>query len=73
MPFFVVRLTYAFLSVFRSLDDDTWDPLNGPIAPFLVMALLMEYAVVVIYLYSGFLIKTTTRNEDDGESAVAWK
>lgn len=73
MPLFIVRLTYAFLSIYRAAYDDTWNPLNGPIAPFLVMALLMEYGVVIIYLYSGFRIKPTTRVEDDGESAVALK
>lgn len=73
MPFFIVRLTYAFLSIYRAAEDNTWDPLNGPIAPFLVMALLMEYCVVIIYLYSGFRIKAITRIEDDGESAVALK
>lgn len=73
MPFFIVRLTYAFLSIYRGADDETWDPLNGPVAPFLIMALLMEYFVVVIYLYLGFNIKATARVEDDGESAVALK
>ncbi|KKA23805.1 hypothetical protein T310_2156 [Rasamsonia emersonii CBS 393.64] len=44
MPFFVVRLTYAFLSVFKS-SDLTWNPLAGPVGPFVAMALVMEYLV----------------------------
>lgn len=59
MPFFIVRLAYAFLSVYR--DDDTWNSLTGPVAPFIVMALLMEYCVVVIYLYTGFKIHPSTK------------
>lgn len=55
MPFFVVRLTYAFLSVFKS-SDLTWNPLVGPVGPFVGMALVMEYVVVWIYLSVGFSI-----------------
>jgi hypothetical protein len=33
-----------------------WNDLNGPVAPFLIMGLLMEYSVVCIYLVTGFLI-----------------
>ncbi|KAE8555688.1 hypothetical protein TMatcc_002954 [Talaromyces marneffei ATCC 18224] len=54
MPFFVVRLTYAFLSIYRA--DQTWNSLTGPVVPFIVMALLMEYCVVIIYLYTGYKI-----------------
>ncbi|KAH8705236.1 hypothetical protein BGW36DRAFT_421802 [Talaromyces proteolyticus] len=67
VPFFIVRLTYAFLSVYRGAEDKTWDSLSGPIAPFLVMGLLMEYFVVVIYLYTGFKIKKTVDVVPDGE------
>lgn len=55
MPFFIVRLTYAFLSIYRQIQ--TWNSLTGPVAPFIVMALLMEYCVVLIYLYTGFRIR----------------
>ncbi|PCG93919.1 Hypothetical protein PENO1_060730 [Penicillium occitanis (nom. inval.)] len=54
MPFFIVRLTYAFLSIYRQ--DQTWNSLTGPVAPFIVMALLMEYCVLLIYLYTGYKI-----------------
>jgi hypothetical protein len=50
-----VRLTYAFLSVFRS-SEPKWNSLSGSIASFVTMALLMEYIVVCIYLYTGFVV-----------------
>ncbi|KAJ8096444.1 hypothetical protein POJ06DRAFT_287461, partial [Lipomyces tetrasporus] len=56
MLLFVVRLAYSFLSVYHSAEL-TWNPLDGPIAPFVVMVLLMEYIVVCIYLFTGFDIK----------------
>ncbi|EED22791.1 conserved hypothetical protein [Talaromyces stipitatus ATCC 10500] len=55
MPFFVVRLTYAFLSIYHQ--DQTWNSLTGPVVPFILMALLMEYCVVLIYLYTGFKVR----------------
>ncbi|OOF93586.1 hypothetical protein ASPCADRAFT_132594 [Aspergillus carbonarius ITEM 5010] len=55
LPFIVVRITYLFLSVFQATDL-RWNDLVGPIAPFLLMGLLMEYAVVCIYLATGFII-----------------
>ncbi|KAJ5559402.1 hypothetical protein N7513_001801 [Penicillium frequentans] len=54
-PFAVVRITYLFLSVLHT-SDLRWKPLLGPIAPFLVMGLLMEYFVVCIYLITGIVI-----------------
>ncbi|OQE06739.1 hypothetical protein PENVUL_c016G07568 [Penicillium vulpinum] len=54
-PFIVVRIVYLFLSVFEP-SDLRWNDLSGPIAPFLTMGLLMEYAVVSIYLITGFII-----------------
>ncbi|RAK95357.1 uncharacterized protein BO80DRAFT_487172 [Aspergillus ibericus CBS 121593] len=55
LPFIIVRITYLFLSVFQA-SDLRWNDLVGPIAPFLLMGLLMEYAVVCIYLATGFII-----------------
>jgi hypothetical protein len=56
MPFSIVRLTYAFLSVYCS--SETWNSLTGPVTAFILMGLLMEYCVVLIYLYTGFSIKS---------------
>ncbi|KAJ5645726.1 hypothetical protein N7507_011737 [Penicillium longicatenatum] len=54
-PFIGVRITYLFISVLHA-SDLRWNALLGPIAPFLVMGLLMEYFVVCIYLITGLLI-----------------
>ncbi|CAG7925164.1 unnamed protein product [Penicillium olsonii] len=54
-PFIIVRISYLFLSVYQP-SDLRWNDLSGPIAPFVTMGLLMEYAVVCIYLTTGFLI-----------------
>lgn len=54
-PFIVVRINYLFLSVLHT-SDLRWNALLGPIAPFLVMGLLMEYFVVCIYLSTGLMI-----------------
>lgn len=58
-PFIVVRITYLFLSVLHT-SDLRWNALQGPIAPFLVMGLLMEYFVVCIYLIAGIMIPAKT-------------
>lgn len=55
MPFIIVRITYLFLSVFQS-SDPKWSDLTGWVVPFLLMGLLMEYAVVCIYISTGFII-----------------
>ncbi|OJJ97426.1 hypothetical protein ASPACDRAFT_80319 [Aspergillus aculeatus ATCC 16872] len=55
LPFLIVRIAYLFLSVFHATDL-RWNDLVGPIAPFVLMGLSMEYAVVWIYLGTGFLI-----------------
>ncbi|RAL10250.1 uncharacterized protein BO97DRAFT_436301 [Aspergillus homomorphus CBS 101889] len=55
LPFLIVRITYLFLSVFHA-SDLRWNDLAGPITPFVLMGLLMEYAVVWIYLGTGFII-----------------
>lgn len=55
LPFIVVRITYLFLSVIHP-SDHRWNDLAGPITPYLLMGLVMEYAVVCIYLATGFII-----------------
>ncbi|OJJ50108.1 hypothetical protein ASPZODRAFT_1104533 [Penicilliopsis zonata CBS 506.65] len=57
MPFIVIRLTYLFLSVFTT--DEKWNELFGETAPYVIMALMMEYIVVVIYLATGFIIPSS--------------
>ncbi|KAJ5688730.1 hypothetical protein N7462_003122 [Penicillium macrosclerotiorum] len=55
IPFIATRITYLFLSVFH-VSDLRWSALLGPVAPFLLMGLVMEYSVVCVYLTTGFLI-----------------
>ncbi|PWY92221.1 hypothetical protein BO70DRAFT_348638 [Aspergillus heteromorphus CBS 117.55] len=55
LPFIIVRITYLFLSVVDA-SDLRWNDLVGPVAPFLVMGLLMECIVVCVYLATGFVI-----------------
>ena len=55
-PFLAVRITFLFLSVFHPLDL-RWSALRGPVVPFLIMGLLMEYSVVCIYLVTGAIIR----------------
>ncbi|KAK9319479.1 hypothetical protein V1517DRAFT_349058 [Lipomyces orientalis] len=69
MLFFVVRLAYSFLSVYHSAQL-TWNPLDGPIAPFVVMVLLMEYIVVCIYLFTGFGVKHSATERQVGMASV---
>ena len=64
LPFLVVRITYLFLSVF-SATDLRWNDLAGPIAPFVLMGLLMEYAVVWVYLGTGFVIPSWREMKGD--------
>ncbi|OGM47972.1 hypothetical protein ABOM_002742 [Aspergillus bombycis] len=64
LPFITVRITYLFLSVTHG-SDLRWNNLAGPIAPFLLMGLLMEYAVVCIYLATGFIIPSWRNLQKD--------
>ena len=57
MPFIAVRIAYALLAVF-SADGlhSKWNDLYGSVAAYVIMALVMEYAVVLIYLSIGIRI-----------------
>ena len=64
MPFLAVRIAYAFLSVFDADGlQSKWDDLYGSVAVYVVMALIMEYIVVVIYLGVGIQIPPVKRVE----------
>jgi len=54
-----VRMAYACLSVFEP--SQRWSPLNGDLAPFILMHSIMEYVVVVICVTCGYLIQPTKR------------
>ena len=64
MPFLVVRIAYAFLSVFDANDlHSKWNDLYGSVAAFVIMALIMEYIVVLVYLSIGFRISPVRVNK----------
>jgi hypothetical protein len=56
VPFLIVRLIYALLSIFNA--GAIWDPLAGAVAPFVIMHSLMEYCVVLICLFIGYRVDT---------------
>lgn len=56
-PFIVVRITYLFLSEFEA-SNLKW-ALTVTLVPFILMALVMEYAVVCIYLITGILLPSS--------------
>jgi hypothetical protein len=58
VPFIVVRIAWLFLSIYHP-DDKRWSNLGGDIGAFVVMAALMEYIVVCIYIGTGFMIPAT--------------
>ncbi|KMP01725.1 hypothetical protein DIZ76_010951 [Coccidioides immitis] len=64
MPFCLVRLTYLFLSIFRP-SEPRWNELLGDTAPYVVMGLLMEYAVVCIYIFTGFQIPPSKKTREE--------
>jgi len=54
VPFVVVRIAYAFLSIYSH--DPKWNDLYGSVGIFVGMALVMEYIVVVTFLTLGFIV-----------------
>ena len=57
MPFIAVRIAYALLAVFSAGGlHSKWNDLYGSVAAYVIMALVMEYAVVLIYLSIGIRI-----------------
>ncbi|GIJ90923.1 hypothetical protein Asppvi_009888 [Aspergillus pseudoviridinutans] len=58
VPFIIVRIAWLFLSIYHP-DDKRWSNLSGDIGPFVVMAALMEYIIVCIYIGTGFMIPAT--------------
>jgi hypothetical protein len=50
-----VRTVYGLLQVaFEFEVDNIWNPVVGSVAAFTLMALVVEYCAVGIYLYVGF-------------------
>lgn len=55
VPFLIVRIVYGCLGVFQT-HTATWSTLSGSVAALVVMHSLMEYAVVIIYTATGFIL-----------------
>ena len=69
IPFLIIRITYAFLAVFR-YTDQRWNDLSGSVGIFVAMALIMEYAVVCLYLGVGYMIPSV-KSPKKAESTTA--
>ena len=52
IPFLIVRIAYAFLSVFHPSNEE-WEPLYGSVGAFVGMVLIPEYIVLAVYIGVG--------------------
>jgi hypothetical protein len=69
LPFLVVRIVYAFLSIFdndgrRPFYESKWSYLAGSLAAYILMGLVMEYVVVCIYIFIGMMIRPSEDSDD---------
>jgi hypothetical protein len=55
VPFLFVRIAYLYLPAYNP-SSHTWNVLTGPIVPYVVMGLVMEYVCYMIYVATGFLL-----------------
>ncbi|CAG9983615.1 unnamed protein product [Clonostachys byssicola] len=73
-PFLVVRCVYGILQVTFEFDrGTTWNPLYGSAVAFAMMALLVEYIAVIIYLSVGFSMppdRGTTQLESKSDRSL---
>lgn len=82
-PFLIVRNVYGLLYAFNDANFDSfWSPLTGNAAVFAIMALLMEYIALWVYLYIGLTIprahratpmqniQTSKNNDGSGQDRV---
>ena len=51
-------MAYACLSVFVS--NQKWSPLDGEVVPLVLMHSMMEYAVVLVSIFCGFVVQPIT-------------
>ena len=55
-PFLIVRNVYGILEVVFEYRSSKWSPVYGSTVAFALMALLMEYIAICIYVYVGLSI-----------------
>lgn len=72
-PFLIVRNVYGILEVvFEYVVNTAWNPVTGSVVAFVLMALLMEYVVIGIYMYVGYSMppdRGLARDVPDGAAA----
>ena len=71
LPLIFVRLVYSALSVFAHSHD--FNPIDGSIAVLVVMAVLEEFAVVLIYLLVGMKTQPMAAAQLGPITARPWK
>lgn len=71
LPFILVRLVYSACLVF--LHSHLFNLVNGSVVVNAVMAVLMEFIVVAIYLLLGFFISTLSPNDAGPIATRQWK
>ncbi|KAE9976840.1 hypothetical protein EG328_002368 [Venturia inaequalis] len=71
LPFILVRLVYSACVVF--LHSHLFNLVNGSVVVNAIMAVLMEFVVVAIYLLLGFFISTLSPNDAGPIATRQWK
>ena len=70
-PFIIVRITYAFLSVFQAATtgglSSKWDALYGSVGLFVGMVLIMEYVAVLVFILVGIRIPRIGKDNGNGK------
>jgi len=67
IPFLIVRIVYSFLGAFASTLFSQWSPVKGSWRAFLVMGLVMEYIVVLVYIYTGITLPSNKEEQAQSE------
>lgn len=71
LPFILVRLVYSACVVF--LHSHLFNLVNGSVVVNAVMAVVMEFVVVGIYLILGFFISTLSPSDAGPIATRQWK
>jgi hypothetical protein len=70
IPFLIIRTVYALLSVFATSLDSKWDTIYGSAVVFALMALLMEYVAVCIFVYTGLTLPSSRHHGEIQEEGA---
>ncbi|KAI1337208.1 hypothetical protein F5Y15DRAFT_418260 [Xylariaceae sp. FL0016] len=66
VPFLTVRTVYALLYIYTQDDaDSTWNPVNGSPVAFALLALLMEFVVMGLYMWTGLKVPRRLVSKED--------